>query len=130
MTAIEQKFWKLCEPRQRPITTRKRRHDEQDEDRRLHVGLDVPQPSSRRNHVSELHCHQLVQRKDAQWPRRRGAGVFTERTLPGASEQANSMKATRKIFETAVRVVIRIGRKKIIDMSLPRGSSISVVEQK
>jgi hypothetical protein len=40
------------------------------------------------------------------------------------------MKATRKIFETAVRVVIRIGRKKIIDISLPRGSSISVVEQR
>jgi hypothetical protein len=39
------------------------------------------------------------------------------------------MKATRKLFETAVRVVIRIGRRKIIDMSLPRGSSVSWVEQ-
>ena len=39
------------------------------------------------------------------------------------------MKATRKLFETSVRIVIRVGRKKIIDMSLPRGSSVSWVEQ-
>jgi hypothetical protein len=39
------------------------------------------------------------------------------------------MKATRKIFKTAVRVVIKIGRKKIFDLSLPAGSSMSWVEQ-
>ena len=39
------------------------------------------------------------------------------------------MKASRKLFETAVRIFIRIGRKKIIDVSLPRGSSVSWVEQ-
>ena len=40
------------------------------------------------------------------------------------------MKATRKLFKTAAaHVVIRIGRKKILDMSLPAGSSVSVVEQ-
>jgi len=39
------------------------------------------------------------------------------------------LKATRKIFETAVRIVIRIGRKKILDLSLPVGSSVSWVEQ-
>jgi len=40
------------------------------------------------------------------------------------------LKTTRKTFETAVRVVIRIGRKKILDLSLPAGSSISVAEEK
>ena len=49
--------------------------------------------------------------------------------VPGASQQSNSMKATRITWETAVRIVIRIGRKKIIDMFLPRGSSASWVEQ-
>jgi len=39
------------------------------------------------------------------------------------------LKAKRKLFKTAVHVVIRIGGKKIIDMSLPRGSSMSWVEQ-
>jgi len=37
------------------------------------------------------------------------------------------LKASRKLFETAVRIFIRIGRKKIIDVSLPRGSSVSWV---
>ena len=49
--------------------------------------------------------------------------------VPGASKQANSMKAARISWETAVRIVIRIGRKRIIDMFLPRGSSVSWVEQ-
>ena len=50
--------------------------------------------------------------------------------VPGASKQANSMKAARITWETAVRIVIRVGSKKIIDLSLPRGSSISVAEDK
>ena len=39
------------------------------------------------------------------------------------------MKAMRKVFVNAVRVVIKIGRKKIFDLSLPAGSSVSWVEQ-
>ncbi len=39
------------------------------------------------------------------------------------------MKASRKLFKGPVRIVIRISGKKIVDLSLPEGSSVSIVEK-
>src|ERR1700719_749675 len=135
MTPIEQKFWKPCEPRQRPITTRKRRHDEQDEDRRLHRRLS--HQARLTSHGQELgfaklwgpDARRLRRRRTCcsavRHARRYGFGI---RELIGRKE--NTSEGHTKNIRDRRAVVIRIGRKKIIDMSLPRGSSISVAEQK